>query len=330
MNKKHFFQFICLLLVLGLSLSVAAGILKRKDSDIKYQVFYEKSYEYDVLFFGSSVVHYGIYPMQLWNDYGIRSYNMANDSERLAMTYYHIKNALDYANPKMIVVDLNGMAWAGTTRDDTLKDHNFLDSVPLSANKIMEITTIFEKEDWMQYLCPWYIYHSRWESLEEKDFLTERNVYYGANFLSGTTPWEQPTLDDYELSRYGDVEIEKETILNIISLCKEHHINVLFIYYPCPARGGDQKLREYCEEILKEKDADYIDLLYIDSIDWNNDFIQDGHVNYYGGEKVTTYLGEILSIQYGIQDHRNDEIYSLTWNDDYAEYEQIVQNYKAQ
>ncbi len=328
MNKRQIIQFICSLLVIGFSLIVVSNILKRKDSDIEYQVFYEKSDEYDVLFFGPSVIHYGIFPMQLWNDYGITSYNMANDSERLAMTYHHIKNALDYSTPEMIVVDLTAMGWAGTTRDNSLKDHNFLDSVPLSRNKIDEVVTIFNKEDRLQYLFTWYIYHARWEYLEEKDFSWERNVYYGGFPLTGNYEWKEPTIDDYALSRYGEVKAEQKNILNIIELCKEQDIEILFIYYPCPVRGGDQRLREYCEKFLKESGVDYMDLLYIENIDWKEDFIQDGHANYYGAEKVTDSLGRILVSKYGIKDHRTEKEYSATWNDDYMQYKQLIASFQ--
>lgn len=39
--------------------------------------FFNQPKDYDVLFFGTSHVRYGIYPMELWEEYGITSYNLA-------------------------------------------------------------------------------------------------------------------------------------------------------------------------------------------------------------------------------------------------------------
>lgn len=43
----------------------------------KNRDFIEHSDSYDVLFFGNSHMANGVFPMELWNDYGIVSYNLA-------------------------------------------------------------------------------------------------------------------------------------------------------------------------------------------------------------------------------------------------------------
>ncbi len=41
-----------------------------------YIPFLKNRTNYDIFFMGSSHMHNGIFPMQLWNDYGITSYNL--------------------------------------------------------------------------------------------------------------------------------------------------------------------------------------------------------------------------------------------------------------
>lgn len=259
--------------------------------------------------------------MQLWNDYGITSYNMGDDSERLTMTYYNILNSLDYAIPELVVVDLAAIGWAGTRRDGTLKDHNFLDAVPLSLNKIRTVNDLFEGKERIEYLFPFYLYHSRWNELEERDFqLNTRNVMYGALFLYGTVSVPKPTPEMYEQSGYGNVEAEIENIQNMIDLCEERNIRIVFTYLPTGGSGGSQKLREFCAKLLEEKNVDFIDMLYMDSLDWNHDFSDLTHVNHFGGSKITDYLGEILSTKYEIPDHRQESSYAASWNSDYMKY----------
>lgn len=324
--KKKLLSVLGLILIFSIMLSYVANLVKWKHSGNEYRIFYEKSSDFDVLFFGASVVHYSIYPMQLWNDYGITSYNMANDSERLQMTYYDILNALDYASPQLIVVDLAGVGWAGSMRDESLKDHAFLDSVPLSKNKLTEINALFDGAERLEYIFPFELYHSRWEELEKGDFeFNTRLVEYGAQRHPGIMPFEAPSPDKYEESRESDVELERDTIANIIDLCNSRGIKVIFTYLPAAIRGGDQKNREQCAQIMQEFDVDYYDMLYVDCIDWGCDSIEGAHLNYYGGRKLTNYVGELLTSTYDLTDHRDDSTINEGWNNDYLAYEQEVE-----
>jgi hypothetical protein len=305
-----------------------SGLLKRKYSDIEYKTFYKRADEFEVLFYGSSVVNYAITPMQLWHEYGITSYNMGNESERLTMTYYDILNSLDYASPKVIVVDLTAMVWAGTTRDNTLKDHNFIDAVPISVNKVREIKDVFGRDEYLEYLIPFTLYHSRWNELSQEDFAPNyHNVFYGVDLKQGTFPNQKPTANRYEESRFGDVESERVIIKKIINLCKERNIELFFTFLPTGDRGGDQKLREYCFSTMEEENQLYFDLLYIDTLDYSNDFFDSNHVNYVGAKKITEYLGRILTENYSLTDFRTDDNISDIWEKDYQEYERILNTF---
>lgn len=321
--KKVFYTLFTILLTLSL-LMISSKVLKRKYSDNEYKRFYKYSSDYEVLFFGPSVVHYSISPMQLWNDYGITSYNMANDSERLTMTYFDIVNSLDYCSPKIIVVDLNAMAWAGSKRDKTLKDHNFLDAVPFSTNKIKEIVEVFEKDEYIEYLVPFTLYHSRWNELGKEDFEIDNNVMYGLMPQQGILSIQTPTDDQYEESRFGKVNEEAEVIDDIIDLCNSNNIDLVFIYLPSGIRGGDQKLREYCNEILSGKGVPYVDMLHMESIEYNRDFCDAVHLNIFGSQKVTDYIGDYIISNYELTDYRQNVDYSERWGNNYFEYKEIV------
>lgn len=323
--RKVFYTLFTILMTL-LLLFVSSKVLKRKYSDNEYRRFYKNSSDYEVLFFGPSVVHYSISPMQLWNDYGITSYNMANDSERLTMTYYNIINSLDYCSPKVIVVALDSMAWAGSKRDNTLKDHNFIDAVPLSTNKIREVKEVFEKNEFVEYLVPFTLYHSRWNELSKEDFEIDNNVMYGIEPQQGIFSMQTPTDDQYEESRFGKVEEEAEVLDKIIELCNNKDIELVFIYLPSGVRGGDQKLREYCSEYLADKEVPYLDMLYLDTIEYNRDFYDAGHTNVFGSQKVTDCIGDYLNSNYELTDYRENEDYCERWGNNYLEYKEKIRD----
>ena len=79
-------------------------LTENKDSDNKYSDFF-RDREYDVLFFGTSNVIDDVFPMELWKEYGIVSYNCGGTSNQLATTYWVMENALDYVTPKVVVID---------------------------------------------------------------------------------------------------------------------------------------------------------------------------------------------------------------------------------
>lgn len=69
------------------------GIVARKDSYFKYEPFFKQEENFDVLFMGTSHVLNAVYPMELWNDYGIVSYNFGGHGNYLPTTYCIMKNA---------------------------------------------------------------------------------------------------------------------------------------------------------------------------------------------------------------------------------------------
>lgn len=79
------------LIVLGmiiLGIVYFADVTERKESREKFAQFYNEEENVDVLFVGSSHVLNGIFHMELWNDYGIVSYNMAGHGNRMILNYW--------------------------------------------------------------------------------------------------------------------------------------------------------------------------------------------------------------------------------------------------
>ena len=329
MNRKLITQSICTIIIICMSLFTASEILKVKDSDIKYASFYENKDDFDVLFYGSSIVHYGIYPMELWNEYGITSYNMGNNSERLYMTYYTLLNSLDYASPESVVVDLSGLGWAGQKSDGTLKDHGFLDSLPLSINKVKSIYEVFEEGRRLEFILPSTVYHGRWEELSKADFVVSKAYTYGADILTHIEGLNKPTRDRYNESRYDNPESEEETLLKIKDLCEERDIQLILIFMPYEVRGGDQKLREYAKEFATKNDIVYYDFQEMEIVDWENGFSDESHMNYRGARVFTSYLGELLKNEYDLNSHKGEAGYE-NWETDYQMYKEYCNQLVAE
>ena len=123
------------LLLIGV-LGTSSDIMQRKDSDYKYKPFFDHAKDMDALFIGTSHVLNGVFPMELWNDYGITSYNFGGHGNEIATTYWVLMNALDYVTPKVVVVDCFKLISAKKSHSQFEYLHVSLDAFPLSWTKV--------------------------------------------------------------------------------------------------------------------------------------------------------------------------------------------------
>lgn len=84
---------------------IVNNIVKRKEPYERKRDFINQEENFDVLFFGSSHIMNAAFPMRLWQNYGIVSYNLGNQGEKVGTSYYNMKLACKYTKPKLIVID---------------------------------------------------------------------------------------------------------------------------------------------------------------------------------------------------------------------------------
>lgn len=92
MKKKIYgiVKVVIFLLILCICFEKIYNVTKRKHAYQKTADFFSQEENFDVLFLGSSHMHRSVFPMQLWNEYGIISYNMGSDSATLAISYHNL------------------------------------------------------------------------------------------------------------------------------------------------------------------------------------------------------------------------------------------------
>ena len=73
MNKtlKRILNIVLLLVLLAAMLLPLTRLTARKNSTVRYDAFFDHAGSYDVLFFGTSHVRDGVFPLELWETYGI-------------------------------------------------------------------------------------------------------------------------------------------------------------------------------------------------------------------------------------------------------------------
>ena len=311
--------FLVVILVAG-GIGYLSSLTERKESQNKFEDFYKDATEYEVLFVGASHVLNGIFPMELWEEYGITSYNLAGHGNRMAMNYWVLRNALEYADPKLVVLDTFMIG-----REDKIASleqlHISTDHIPYSSLKVEMIEDLVEEEERRKdFLFKFSTYHHRWNELSAEDFQGGRNVEKGAESRINVAK-VQENLAIEESDVLEEKTINMEYLDRIVSLCEEKEIQLLLTYLPFPDPAGWRKESHTMEEIAKEYGVQFLDYDTLNSvITPQTDFYdEDSHLNPSGAKKITSYLGDYIRKNYGLEDHREQEEYEQ-WHEAYKEY----------
>ena len=334
-RKRKIKSVIGCIMTLGITIMLlwySTDLMERKKSDLKYSSFFEQEADFDVLFLGTSHVINGIFPMELWNDYGIVSYNFGGHGSRLATSYWAMENAFDYTSPQLVVVDCYLLSETDKTADSG-SPHTALDAFPLSKTKVNAAFDLLEEEtekeepetgnneeyNPIELLWDYTIYHNRWSELEEKDFKPEFEKEKGAESRIAVEVPDEKTKIPIENKMEGNT-ISVTYLEKIIKDCQNRGIDVLLIYLPCPAGENAQKEANRVYDIAEQYGVNYINFLDIDIINEKTDYYDViGHLNPSGAKKVTDYLGQYIMEHYSISDQRGNTAYS-DWYIDYADY----------
>lgn len=318
--RKRIQTAVCLavcLAVAWLAFLRVTALVQRKDSLEKYQPFYEQKEDFDVLLIGTSHMINGVFPMELWADYGIVSYNFGGHDNQPATTYWVLQNALQYTNPKMVVLDVFGAASQSKASDDLSYLHLSTDSMPFSGVKVKMLRDILpEYGNITDFLFDFSLYHNRWNELEERDFFPNITREKGAESrINVGEPQVSARVGMQE--RFEDESLGKEYIEKIVALCQERGIEILLVNLPFPASVEKQRNANSVYPIAEKYGVSYVNYLYQDGIvNYDTDvYDSDAHLNPSGARKVTRDLGRILSEEYHMPDHRQDEKYAGWWED---------------
>lgn len=325
MNKtlKAMFSFVMVSVLVICGLIFLSDITERKESKKKFEEFYEQKADYDVLFLGSSHVLNGIYPMELWNDYGIVSYNMGTHGGRSAGSYWVLKNALDYTTPKLVVVDCF-MISMDEKISSAEKLHMATDHISLSKNKIkMVYDMVDDEERYGDFLWKFSTYHNRWSELSAEDFSYEHSVEKGAESRISVAIPDENIVGEFPYEVGGDTN-GKEYLCRLIEECQEQGIQVLLTYIPFPDNLGWQQEADYVWDIAEKYNVQYLDYQTLKAqLNFATDcYDKDSHLNPSGARKITDYIGNYITSVYGIEDQRVNVDYDK-WHEDYEVYTQF-------
>lgn len=328
-KSRHLLRAVAFCVILLCCVALASRIVERKASINRFGPFLDSAGEYDVLFVGDSQVVNGVFPMELWHNYGIASYNMSCYGNTLPVTYWTTMLALDYASPKLVVIGVKDVDKSYKLSGSSSDVHTALDCFPLSPTKIRAIEDLMDDPNAVDDNGDRYVdlkgeyyftlgkYHSRWSELGPGDFTPVPNRQKGGEMAVGVGAAKDYDIID-EASAMEESGFGFAYLRRLIEACQERNIEVMLVHMPYPASEKNQMAANAVGSIAQEYDIGYVDFVSLDQVaDYATDcFDSHSHLNSSGAQKVTDYLGRYISDHYDVPNRRDEAPYQH-WDSDY-------------
>ncbi len=318
----YFLKGFFLLLICFIFVNFITYILRDKqNAEYIYPFYEEPSDTIDVIFVGSSHMYRSVYPLEIWNTYGITSWNLGSSEQSIAASYYLMKEAIERQHPKVIVMEMY-MSFVDSKYYSYPRIHQITDNMPLSLNKMELINDLIPFKDRLEFYFPICKYHERWEELTTKDFQKIKRDSKGVEYGGEIFPY--PDFEILDKSQKAKVpDITREYIEKAKQLCDENGIKLVLLTVPYLATNEYKYRQEILNgiyDIANNLDIPYINMFHeIENVGFNykTDFAEWQHLNINGAKKVSTFLGRYLVENYDFNDHADNRQLSELWNKSY-------------
>lgn len=323
--------------------------------------FDEEKDSIEAIFAGTSHMTYSVSPVELYEEYGFTSYNLASARQPLAVARYALQTALKTQDPKVFVLDVSSLF---TDFYDGAGFKYITEQVPLSAEKLQllqEMSTLSDDEDDMvSGLFPMINYHSRWKELDENDFTYMRDnkhffmkgyylnsrcipSYIDVTYMNYETQemlqdnekvtytWKNQQFckekEDDELYVAEVPDYNLQLLLDIVDICKKNDVKLLLVKIPdvnSPAAyesAWTQERSAAVKEIVDEYQLDFFDLLY--DVDCGIDWTTDSTDG--GGHLNFLGVEKVTDIlgQYLVENYKLEQKEYTAWNEDAKLYDDL-------
>lgn len=262
----------------------------------------EKKRSIQLLALGDSNIYRGFSPMTYWNDKKVTAYSLASASQPAWLSYYLLKDALNYQTPEVVIFEINELFASSTSQIPRYCSAiNSLRTDNARLRAIHDDTGGLNQED-KDILYENYanqIYRKTVNKIIPSQSITTNNkpLNHFKGYLYETTVIPFTGYETY-MSRY-DVALgldEKKIayIDSIIELCKQKNIKLLFVKFP--TREWTTQKSNLAKEYANKRGVPILDMnADVPSVDWMKDTKDAGfHMNNAGAIKCTKVVEEFI------------------------------------
>ena len=325
---KNIFKCVLFLLILLCSLTAINKVLVPKyilknstwPTTSSYRQFYKmEPNSIDVLFLGSSVCVNAFIPQEIYNDYGIRSYNLGSEQQSIFLSYYWLKEALRSQKPQVVVLDTKFM-WdlhpenpINTTEGLTRKCLDPMHYSDVKKEAVHNLCELDKTQSELSYYLTNIRFHSRWSELAEYDIDSEM---VDTSELKGFAPITDNGPEAYTTYEQNDAEITmefpelmQEYLDKTVDLCKENGITLILV--SLPGNEMNDAANNTYTAYAHEKGIDYYNLCSTSYYNQIGAVLPEesviGHENIWGAIKTSKFIGGLLSEKYAVNSATDDQ-----------------------
>lgn len=296
------------------------------------EYYKEENKEFDVVFIGDCEVYENFSPVTLWEKYGINSYIRGSAEQYIWQSYYLLEDTLKYYKPQVVVFNIQSLQF--NESDSEAYNRMTLDGMKWSVSKINSIkASMKDNEHFIDYVFPILRYHSRWNELSVNDFkymfrqpdnIAHNGYYMRVDTKPAVNVPKGRMLTDYNFGDNAWKYLDK-----MRTLCEENDITLLLIkapsLYPYWYEEYEQQVLDYANKY----NLPYINFLKLTDkigIDYSTDTYDVGlHMNLSGAEKLSDYIGNLLSDYWKVPNRKDEKLLSEIWNKKIELYEEDIQ-----
>lgn len=276
----------------------------------------------ETVFLGPSTMLYAIIPMQLYEEYGMCTYNMAISHSPMISAHYWLEEVWRKhpESLKNVVLDVT------TLRSETTSPlfHKAMDGMQFSKVKYQAYYNFYGgHKEAIQQLIPLYSWHDRWSEISKTDFIKAtlekvngtRGHEFNTNIHMVSKGLSAVSVPKVYLDETAEPAEQQEDSVRwfkeVVYFCEEKGLNLTLVKFQ--ASNWDDSNHMAVEYMLEEmgRDIPFIDFNFQPYYDELGvlcpvDNHDARHQNYYGARKVTEWFGKYLSENCTVTDVRGD------------------------
>ena len=283
---------------------------------------------HQVLFIGDCEVYESFSPVTLYEEYGATSYIRGSAQQLMWQSYYLLREALRKETPQAVVLSVCSLRYSEPQNE--AYNRMTLDGMRLGRDKIEAVrASMTEGESELSYYVPLLRYHDRLFELTAEDaqylFAGPELTFNGYLMRTEIVPYtwmpQAPVLKD---PAFGEKPVAY--LDQIVDLCRERGVALILVKSPCLFPAWYDEWDDWLEAYARERGVEYINAIpRMDEmgIDLETDTYDGGiHLNVYGAEKYTRWLGAHLYERGLLTDQRQDPVIAARYGDLVQRYEQ--------
>ncbi len=338
MKRKSVFAPLAVLLLTGLLVWGLGRLVRPKyasgitlEGSMVENWYAHAGEDHQVLFVGDCEVYESFSPVTLFREFGATSYIRGSAQQLMWQSWYLLKEMLKTQSPQAVVLSVCSLRYAEPQSE--AYNRMTLDGMRLSREKIEAVrASMTEGESELSYYVPLLRYHDRIFELTAEDaryMLSGPELTYNGYLMrTESVPYTwlpaAPVLADPVFGEKPVAYLDR-----IVALCREKGITLLLVKSPCLYPAWYDEWDAWLQDYAERNGVAYVNAIPLMDqmgIDLNTDTYDGGiHLNVFGAEKYTRWLGNWLLDRGLLRDQRLDPVTAARYDDLGRRYEQEKQ-----